>query len=226
MWKTCARAGGRGSLKDVTFDPAVHHRRSVRLQDYDYREAGAYFVTICTVGRTCIFGTIGETIELSPLGEIVEETWSNLPSHYPGIELDEFTVMPNHVHGVIGLMDLADLVPGAGLKPAPTVDSEGLVEPAGNSAATVKSTPLSEIVRGFKTFSARRINEHRGTPGRAVWQRNYYERVIRSERELKLIRTYIAENPSRWADDHENPEWFARRGRVSNPPLRSIPRSR
>jgi putative transposase len=218
------RTGGhRGNLGDVTFDAGVHHRRSVRLKDYDYRETGAYFVTICTVGRTCILGSIGETVELSPLGKIVEEAWSNLPSHYPGVELDEFTVMPNHVHGIIGLVDMADRGRGAGLKPAPTVDSDRMVEPGPISASTVgagfkpapgESTPLSEIVRGFKTFSARRINQHRGTPGRPVWQRNYYERVIRSDRELKVIRTYIAENPSRWAEDHENPEWIASRGRV------------
>jgi len=103
------------------------------------------------------------------------------------LELDVFVIMPNHIHGIIFLTDV-----GAGLKPAPTV-------PAGHCH------PLPEIVRGFKTFSSRKINELRNLSGTALWQRNYYEHVIRRDESLEKIREYIETNPLRWALDKENP---------------------
>lgn len=170
----------------MAYDPAVHHRRSIRLRGYDYAQAGAYFVTICTAGRACILGEIvDDQIALSPAGEIVARVWDGLPTHYPFLELDEFVVMPNHVHGIVILSETDP--EGAGLKPAPT-------------------HPLSEIVRGFKTYSSRLINELREVRGQPVWQRGYFEHVIRNERSLNEIRRYIAENPARWAFDHENPQ--------------------
>ena len=162
-----------------------HHRRSIRLKGYDYSQPGAYFVTMCVACRECLLGDIGEGVmRLSPYGAIVQECWYELPRHFADVELDTFVAMPNHVHGMVVLRPV-----GAGFKPAPT-----------------KHHPLSEIVRGFKTFSARRINEHRGTPGIPVWQRNYYERVIRNEGELDRIREYVANNPMRWPMDRENPD--------------------
>ena len=117
-------------------------------------------------------------------GDVVLSCWADIPDHYSTVTLDLFVVMPNHVHGIIILTDV-----GAGLKPAPT-----------------KRNPLSEIVRAFKTFSARRINEYRNTAGSPVWQRNYYEHVIRNERELNQIREYISTNHLKWGLDGENPE--------------------
>ena len=108
-----------------------------------------------------------------------------MASHYPHIEVDAFVVMPNHIHGIIVLNDNV----GAGLKPAPT-----------------KRHPLSEIVRGFKTFSSSRINQINNTPGLSVWQRNYYEHVIRNEDEMDRIRQYILGNPMKWLEDEENPQ--------------------
>ncbi len=118
-------------------------------------------------------------MRLNDAGRIAQATWDGLPEHYPNVELGAFVAMPNHVHGVIVLNDRV----GAGLKPAPTVP---------------------EIVRALKTFSARRINEMRGTPGVSVWQRNYFEHVIRNEESLNRIRQYILDNPARWALDQEN----------------------
>ena len=164
----------------MAYDPAIHHRRSIRLAGYDYTQAGAYFVTICTYQRECLLGGVeGGEMRLNASGERVLFTWNDLVNHNPGIELGPFVVMPNHVHGIIFLV-------GAGSEPAPT-------------------TPLSEIVRQLKTFSARRINSDRNTPGSHVWQRDYYEHIIRDEKELQRICAYIQDNPRSWAQDTENP---------------------
>lgn len=173
------------------YDPKCHHRRSIRLKGYDYSLPGAYFVTCCTHDREALFGeVIDEEMVVNDLGEIVQQAWDDLTTHYRHVGLDAFVVMPNHVHGIVVLTEEA----GAGLKPAPTE--------AGGAA---KRHGLPEMVRAFKTFAARRINERRGTPGVPVWQRNYYEHVVRDERALNAIRAYIAENPARWAWDRYNP---------------------
>jgi len=161
---------------------------SIRLKDYDYSLAGAYFVTICIPNRDCILGRIEDgTMILSEYGRIVDDCWDDLPKHYDHIILDQFIVMPNHVHGIVILTDTVSV--GVGFKPTPTQRVHG----------------LSEIVRGFKTFSARRINELRNTQGCKLWQRNYHDRIIRNEIELKPIREYIYNNPINWDNDSENP---------------------
>lgn len=162
-------------------------RHSLRLKGHDYSQAGAYFITVCTHRRVLLFGAVTDAdVHLNEIGAIVNQSWANLPNHYPGIELDSFIVMPNHVHGIILLGD----------------------EP-------VRRHGIPEIVRGFKTFSARSANKRRRV-GPALWQRGYYEHVIRDERALNRIRAYITNNPARWADDPDNiwrPE-LAERGRV------------
>ena len=173
------------------YNPEKHHRRSIRLKEYDYSRAGAYFVTICTHNREYLFGNVvNDEMVLSEYGKIVENVWYNLTGHYQNIKLDKFIVMPNHIHGIIVLIDV-DIV-GAGLKPAPT--------------DLTKYYPLSEIIRAFKTFSARHVNELRKTPGIPVWQRNYHEHIVRNENELNRIREYIINNPLQWQFDRENPD--------------------
>ena len=173
------------------YNPEIHHRRSIRLEGYDYSRAGAYFVTVCTNNREYLFGNIvNDEAVLSEYGKIVENVWCNLTDHYQNIKMDKFIVMPNHIHGIIILMDMDDV--GAGFKPAPT----GLM----------KYYPLSEIIRAFKTFSARHVNELRKTQGISVWQRNYHEHIVRNENELNRIREYIMNNPLRWQYDRENPD--------------------
>ncbi|GIV24566.1 MAG: hypothetical protein KatS3mg026_0258 [Bacteroidia bacterium] len=169
------------------------NRCSIRLKGYDYSQAGAYFITICTKDRACLFGEVvnGE-MRLNDFGQVVHSVWNNLPNHYAGIAMDAFVVMPNHVHGIV-------IIVGAGLKPAPITTAA----PATTAAPTQHGLP--EIIRGFKTFSARRINELRGTPGVPIWQRNYYEHIIRNEESLHRIRQYILDNPARWVSDRENP---------------------
>jgi len=164
-------------------------RHSIRLKYYDYSQAGAYFVTICTKDKSFLFGEIVDGLmSLNHFGEIVQTCWGDLAKHYPHAEPDVFVVMPNHIHGIIVLGDLSDV--GAGLKPAPTA---------------VKRCGLSEIIRAFKTFSSRRINELRGRHGIPVWQRNYYEHVIRNENDLNEISEYIVNNPLKWELDGDNP---------------------
>ena len=126
-------------------------------------------------------------------GLIVAEQWTGLPIHYSNAVLDEFVLMPNHVHGIIRLTDDLPSSVGAGFKPALTPPQS---EPRHG---------LPEIIRGFKAFSSRGINQLRGTPGASVWQRNYYEHVVRGEGDLDAIRRYILGNPLKWAEDPENP---------------------
>jgi putative transposase len=125
----------------------------------------------------------------------------DLPNHYTNMGLDECCIMPNHAHAIIVLTDGPgdpdEAGVGAGLRPAPTPSSPHLTVPK-------RHHPLSEIVRVWKSFSSRRINALRGTPGKTVWQRNYYEHVIRNETEMANVRFYIQMNPGRWASDPEN----------------------
>jgi putative transposase len=160
----------------MKFDPKIHHRHSIRLQGYDYSQAGAYYVTIVIHDREQILGEIiNQEMRLNKNGEIVKYAWLDLPKHYRNVKLDAFVIMPNHVHGIIIL-----------------TDHDG------------KRHPLSEIVRAFKSFSARRINGLRNTQGVPVWQRNYYEHIIRNEQEHERIYNYILSNPLNWENDDEN----------------------
>jgi REP element-mobilizing transposase RayT len=194
------------------YNREVHHRRSIRLRGYDYGRPGAYFLTVCTRGGRQLFGAIdnGEMC-LREAGQVVAACWNDLPQHYPCLSLDEFVVMPNHVHGILILADV-----GAGLRPAPT-NRRG----AGGSeiSAYMRRHGVPEIVRAFKSFSARRINEVGAGDGQPVWQRNYYEHIIRGG-EMDQIREYIRTNPLRWACDRYNP---ARGVMVIDETARTVP---
>lgn len=155
------------------------------MKDYDYSQAGAYFVTICTQNKECMFGDVVDgSMRVNEFGQITTTCWRDLPKHYPQIELDEFVIMPNHTHGIIVINHVTPEI-RAGLKPAPTQKQHG----------------LSEIIRAFKTFSSKQINQIRNSPGVPVWQRNYYEHIIRNESELNRIREYNVNNPLNWETD-------------------------
>lgn len=179
----------------MPYDPRRHHRRSIRLRGYDYAQAGAYFVTICANHRVCLFGEVadGEMIP-SSLGRIVAQCWDDIPRHVARVSLDAAVVMPNHIHGIV-LIEHRVEEEGTACR-APT--SERFGRPVSGSLPTV--------VRSFKAASTRLINEQRGTPGQTIWQRNYYEHVIRNEASLTRLRDYIAANPARWAEDQLHPE--------------------
>jgi REP-associated tyrosine transposase len=168
-------------------------RPSLRLQDYDYTKLGAYFVTICTRNRQHVFGGVEQGIMvLNIIGEIVQEEWLNLPQLRNNIELDQFIVMPNHFHAILFIRHELE---GTASR-APTKRIFG--KPVSGS--------LSTIVGGFKSGVAKRINKLRNPPYMGVWQRSFFENVIRTEESLARIREYIATNPLRWELDRENPQ--------------------
>lgn len=173
-------------------------RRSIRLPDFDYTRPGAYFVTICAHDRACLFGEIvdGE-MRLNRWGEVVQQTWDAVPGHFSNVALDQFVIMPNHVHGIIVLND-DDRVGAQFIAP-------GNIMSTANSGAINRAPTIGNIVRCFKARCTYVINLLRHTPTPPVWQRNYYEHVIRNDHDLTTIRDYIAGNPARWTDDENHP---------------------
>jgi REP element-mobilizing transposase RayT len=173
---------------------SLNHRRSIRLAGYDYASEGGYFITIVTQGRVCLFGIIidGE-MQLNDFGKIVYEEWFKSAKLRPNIELleEEFVVMPNHIHGIIWINE--DEGRGS-LQRTPTV--ERFQKPVSNSIPT--------IVRLFKSTITKQINILRQTPNQPVWQRNYYEHIIYSEKDYNNIVNYVYMNPLNWEIDQEN----------------------
>ena len=175
------------------FNPDIHHRRSIRLSGYDYARAGAYFVTVCSQNRECVFGEVVDgSIQLSEWGRIIRGEWLRTRSVRSNVQLDAFIVMPNHFHGIVVINGY---VRGTARR-APTMERFG--QPVSGSLPT--------IIRAFKSATTKRINQLRGTPSMRVWQRNYYEHVVRNENDLIKIRQYIERNPIRWEDDKNHPE--------------------
>lgn len=193
----------------MTFSHDKHHRRSIRLRGYDYSQAGAYFVTICVQNRACLFGDIADgAIRLNDAGQLIQTRWDELPSHYPGVETDEFEVMPNHVHGIIVLTDRvvgAQFIATQFIAPHIGGAIPGKTTPGASKGAMNRAPTLGVVVRGFKARVTAAVNGLRGTTGVPVWQRNYYEHIIRNDESLDQIRRYIVDNPMRWALDRENP---------------------
>ncbi len=174
------------------FDPQKHHRRSIRLPEYDYGQTGAYFVTIVAWHRECLFGNVvdGE-MKLSKFGLVARGQWEKLPNRFPNIELGAFMIMPNHVHAIIVIMagrgtaENRNDRDGESTRRAPT--QEGFQKPVKGSIPT--------IVRSYKSAVSYRINLIRGTQDIPVWQRNFYEHTIRNEKDLHNKTDYINANP-------------------------------
>ena len=167
-------------------------RRSIRLPDYDYTQVGAYFITICTHNRMPLFGdVVNEEMRLNEAGRIAEKVWRQIPDHFDNVVIDVFVVMPNHVHGIIVITHKH-----VGARHA---------SPLHRAHQPSKGT-LGTIVGSYKSAVSKQINRTRETSGATVWQRNYYEHVIRNETALHDIRQYIVHNPAKWADDLDNPQ--------------------
>lgn len=177
-------------------------RKQIRLSGYDYSQNGCYFVTICTQNRDCLFGDIvgvgrdRPAIMLNEYGKIVENVWYSLPDHHP-VELYIFQIMPNHIHFVL-------VIDNTGGQTGASRNDTGESSGASRRAPTRKPT-LGFIVGMFKTECTKQINQFRKTPGGIVFQRNYYEHIIRNENELYKIREYIELNPEMWERDRNNP---------------------
>jgi REP element-mobilizing transposase RayT len=189
----------------MTFDPEKHHRRSIRLTDYNYAQAGAYFVTICTYQKQCWFGDVKQgEIQLNQIGQIVVQEWLKSSEIRQEIELDEWVLMPNHLHGIVWIKDQGkgDRIQG--------LNQEGLRQ-EGLRRKPLQSRSLGSFVNGFKCSVTRRVNLIRYNYDFPFWQRNYYESVIRNEEHLSNIREYIWNNLQNWDDDEEHPhnnfEW-------------------
>ena len=205
----------RGMVHHIEFDMkryiGEYNRHSIRLPDYDYSQAGFYFVTVCAKDRECLFGEIEcRRMKLNELGRFIKEEWLNIARRYDQILLDKFVVMPNHIHGIIHNVGATLAVApnasnvqagtGAGARPSEC-------DRAGTSPA--RTARLGDIIGSFKSLCVYNwLKVVKGDPlNRAanIWHRNYYERIIRSANELAKIRKYIQENPAKWQSDENNP---------------------
>jgi putative transposase len=187
----------------MKYNPDKHHRKTTRLQHYDYASTGAYFVTLCTQQREHLFGDVVDSeMKLNEYGKIVQDEWHKSAEIRKEIKLDGFVVMPNHVHGIVFIQpieiesDMRPRVGAQGLAPLRKTKIQlRLVRP---------KKSLGSFVAGFKAGVTKGMNECRNTPGTPVWQRNYHEHIIRNDEDCNRIRNYIQHNPQNWATDEEN----------------------
>ena len=210
----------------MTYNFFIHHRRSIRLKGYDYAQSGAYYITICTWDRKCLFGKITDgKMVLNELGGIVYTEWQNTPKKRSNVILDGFVVMPNHVHVIFMIaenrgriakcMDVSrgmDMSCCRGvLQYAPTTQNTTTQNSVNQSPIIITepfrspSQTVGAIVRGFKGAVTKQINELCCTPGSPVWQQGYYEHIVRNQDEFDRIRRYINNNPGNWTKDIEHP---------------------
>ena len=181
------------------------NRRSIRLHGYDYSTPGAYFITIVTHRRRHVFGHIvnGE-MRLNEWGRIARAEWLKTPAIRPEIKLDEYQIMPNHMHAIIHIVEQDNGFVGATRHAQSTIDNIENVGAHGRAPLRRTERSLGSLIAGYKSAVTKRINRTRRTPGAPIWQRNYHDRIIRDERELARIRKYIRNNPLRWDMDPEN----------------------
>jgi len=194
----------------MSYNPDLHHRRSHRLAGYDYSQSGAYFMTICTNNRECLFGDIvmGQMV-LNAVGQIVADEWAKTAAMRPLIESDEWVVMPNHFHAIVFIKnDTATSVGARRAVPSSKTSTEykntaPYMPDRGPTEAFGCPVPgsLSTIVRSFKSAVTKQVNLLRQTPGLVLWQRNFWDHVIRNEVDCNRIREYIHTNPQRWQMD-------------------------
>ena len=185
----------------MKYNPQIHHRRSTRLKGYDYSQAGAYFITICTKDRQHLFGEItgGEMI-LNEMGQIAYSEWLNTPKLRPNISLDVFVIMPNHMHGII-LINNDEIGRRESHSPDDITNGREYRGEFNSPLPQFRSPSnnVGAIVRGYKSSVTKQINllNYDGT----VWQRNYHDHIIRNEESYQRISSYIVYNPKNWAND-------------------------
>lgn len=196
----------------------MRERKRTRLIGYDYTTPGGYFITAVVKHRSCVFGQIKNgTCSLNPFGQIVADQWQWLHNQYPYLTIDEFVVMPNHIHGIINIMDSVLNVGVGNGRDRSLQDNDPSPD---HHLEKIKS--LSELVGAFKTTSSKRI--HRSGLASFQWQKSFYERIIRNDDELTRIREYIQTNPLRWKFDIENQEDLpgVESGRAGSRQIRSV----
>lgn len=178
----------------MQYNPEIFHRRSIRLKEYDYSQSGAYFITISTHHHEPLFGQIGNgIIYLNHAGNIVKKCWMDIPIHFPHSKIDQFVIMPNHVHGII-IIEWPDIVGANNYSPLRNVHIS-------HRQHNGTSKTIGSIVRGFKIGVTKWF--HKNTDIHIPWQRNYYEHIICNENELNRIRQYIINNPVNWESNED-----------------------
>lgn len=199
----------------MRYDPQKHNRKSIRLKGYDYTNPGAYFVTLCIKNRECLLGEIrNREMILNDFGNIIAYHWKNIPTHFQNAKLDEFVVMPNHFHGILWLVGDDDI--NCWVEAFLAINSRKHYNLARNASTQhhpktperpkgTKPRSLSAIIQNFSSVTTRKINRIRKTPGKKLWQRNFYERIIRNEYELYNVRRYILNNVLKWELDSARP---------------------
>lgn len=171
------------------YNPNIHHRRSIRLKGYDYSQDGTYFVTICTANRECIFGEIVEgNMILNDIGRIANDELHKTSMIRRNVKMDCTIVMPNHIHAIVVIDNNVGTYSNTPLQKTDTP----FRSPSHN---------LGAIIRGYKSTVTKQVNILRKTPGEPVWQRNYYENIIRDESSWNHIREYVKNNPQKWEED-------------------------
>lgn len=181
----------------IMADEQKRRRRSIRLPCYDYCREGVYFVTICSHQRECILGETKEgTLKLNDIGHVVKDCWEEIPKHFPNMELDQYVIMPNHIHGLIVI---ERQLPGRKRS-----------SPDRNNVAPQS---LGVVVRSFKAAVSRAVKQRSKGSVSPVWQRNYFEHVVRNDEDFSRIREYIFLNPIQWEEDEDNPRWDHNPGR-------------
>ncbi|HEY8746352.1 MAG TPA: transposase [Tepidisphaeraceae bacterium] len=221
----------------MAYNPKIHRRRSIRLDGYDYSARGAYFVTLCVQDRRCVFGKVSDgQMHLNEQGQLIDRIWREIPQHYPGVSVDRWVIMPNHLHGVVWIgarprADQSEVETGLGnarvaeigrtrgqggaapteMQFDPTPSQSGASTDGSGRTRGSAPTGLSNIVQRFKSFTTKLygdgVRSANWPPfdGR-LWQRDYFEHVVRDNESLDLIHHYVATNPERWSRDMDNPD--------------------
>ncbi len=207
----------------MRYDPDRHHRHSIRMDDYDYSKDGVYFVTICIHNRERLLCEICDGMTaLSEIGRAVEDAWNAIAKRFPFVVLDDYVLMPNHLHGILVFVeadkpDKTDVASGemkevaanAKVNLAKAKEGAASSAPTGFVDLTGEATPkvaLGGVLRAFKSLSAIAANRLLDRAEQPFWQRNYHERIVRDEQEMDQVRTYIYHNPLQWSTDTENPK--------------------
>jgi len=184
-----------------TFDPIVHRRRSIRLQDYDYAQDGLYFITICCHNKAHFFGdVINDEMQLNEAGKIAQECWLAIPQHFLHVHLHEFVIMPNHLHGIIEFVGAKNFSPDNSIAHSTenrNIENHNRAKNFSPLLGTSKT--IGSVVRGFKIGVTKWMRQNTGVTD--VWQRNYFEHIIRNEDSFDTIREYIMTNPAKWPQD-------------------------
>ena len=192
--------------------PQKRRRRSIRMPKFDYTMSLQWFITICTHNRECVLGEIvNDEMRLNEIGKIIEECWLAIPDHFLNVILGEYMIMPNHIHGILEIVDNSHVCRGTACQNDSDIcRGVACYAPTGSQEYFSKISPvpksLGTIIRSFKSGVTKHVNKLRNTPSASFWQRNYYEHGIRNDKALERIENYIKENPFFWNEDENHPE--------------------